>query len=122
MLRRLVVSIAGSAGGKSLAAFVLAAGGLVASSVGWAVATATGAEWAPIIGASGNGLAVAAVVYMFQRFMKGDLVSRSSATVEATLFDLVETSHQHVELLYDAFKKAGYPTVRPQPPRRGRPS
>lgn len=105
--------------GRVLAALGASIGGLVVSTVGWVAASAApgGTDIGPIIGGLGNGVAVAALAYVVRSVLSGNLVARSSASVEARLLDLVETSHEHVELLYDAFKKAGYPATKPARPR-----
>lgn len=101
------------------AALLAVAAGVTTSTVAWIVAAGTGTDYGPIIGGIGNGVAVGALAYVVRSVLSGNLVARSSANVEARLFDLVDTSHEHVELLYEAFKKAGYPVTRPpQKPRR----
>lgn len=97
-----------------LAAVAAIAAGLVASFAGVVVAVGDSPDLVgPIISGVGNGVAVAALAYVVRAILSGQLVARSSAAVESKLFDLVDTSHDHVELLHAAFKAAGYPAAKP---------
>lgn len=77
-------------------------------------ASAGGSQAVPITIGIGQGGAAGVLGYLVWKFVRGEIVAVSTATREATLADLTKTSQEHVELLYDAFKRAGYPAAAPK--------